>query len=242
MDPVNIVWNDSKSQIDFIAGVLATTIRIFISEFDDVKYLNVASYKNSLTSTDYTAIQGIYTFRIDSKDQLTFMGLCPVDRTKPFVGFIYDESKEHLIVSKLNSFQIFKFNKTSFVYESTGIEMPACYSVGIDELQRIWYIKTDTSTHMINMEDAQSVDIKFEKQYYEFTGVSIDTYITFSALNYMGEQFKGTFELTVNGPAVFTDDGSTTFTFDYEGETKQIGLTIVGASPVTVYPKFIKTI
>lgn len=242
MDPVNIIWNDSKSQIDFNTGFVVNTIRIFISEFDNVKYLNVASYRNSFSATDYINIQGIYTFRIDSKDQLTFVGFCPVDRSKSFSGFIYDESKEHLIISKLNSFQIFKFNKTSLVYENTGIEMPSCYSVGLDELQRIWYIKTDTSTHMINMEDAQSVDIKFEKQYYDFTGTSIDTYITFSALNYMGEQFKGKFELTISGPAVFTDDGSATFTFNYEGEIKQIGLTILGASPVTIYPKFIKSV
>lgn len=242
MEPVNITWNDSKSQIDFLTGTLTCTIRMFISEFDGVKYLNVASYRSSFGAVDYVPIQGIYTFRIDSKNELTFVGFAPVDRTKQFCGFIYDESKEHLIVSKQNAFQILKFNKNTLTYESTSLEVPSCYSVGLDELQRIWYIKTDSSTHMINLEDAQSVDIRFEKQYYEFTGTSIDTYITFSAVNYMGEAFNGKFELTVNGPAVFTDDGSTVTTIDYKGETKQIGLTILGASPITIYPKFIKTI
>ena len=242
MEPVNITWNSDKAQIDFITGTVSSTIRIFINEFDNVKYLNVASYRSYLGGTDYIPIQGIYTFRIDSKNELTFTGFAPIDRTKQFNGFIYDESKEHLIVAKQNTFQILKFNKNIGVYENTNLEVPACYSVGLDELQRIWYIKTDSSVHMINMEDAQSVDIKFEKQYYDFTGTGVDTYITFSAINYLGEQFKGKFELTISGPAVFTEDGSASVIFDYTGETKQIGLTILGASPVTIYPKFIKTI
>lgn len=242
MKPVNIIWNDAKSQIDFTTTSIQNTIRMFISEFDDAKYLNLVSYQANFTGATYASIQGVYTFRIDSDIQLTFTGFEPLDRAKLIGGFIYDESKEHLIVSKQNAFQIFKFNKTKLVYEATSLEIPSCYSVGLDELQRIWYIKTDSSTHMINMEDAQSVDIRFEKQYYDFTGTGIDTYITFSALNYLGELFKGKFELTISGPAVFTDDGSNILTFDYDGETKQIGLTILGASPVTIYPKFIKTI
>ena len=129
------------------------------------------------------------------------------------------------------------------MYENTSVEVPACFSVGTDELQRIWYIKTDTSTHMVNLQDAQSVEINFEKDYYNYSGSAINTFITFSALNYLGEKFKGTFELSVDGPAVFTDNESAVLTFDYDGEeTKQIGVTITGASPITIYPKFIKTI
>ena len=242
MKPVNIIWNDNKSSFSLDVKNIQNTLRIFISEFDKVKYLNIVSYRSNSTATDYIANQGVYTFRIDSSEQLTFTGFNQIDSTKLIGGCIYDESKEHLIVSKTNAFQILKFNKNTLVYENTGVEVPACYSVGLDELQRIWYIKTDSSTHMMNLEDAQSVDIRFEKQYYDFAGTSIDTYITFSALNYMGEPFKGKFELTVSGSAVFTDDGSTTYTFDYEGEEKQIGLAILGATPVTIYPKFIKTI
>lgn len=93
---------------------------------------------------------------------------------------------------------------------------------------------------MINLEDAQSVEIEFEKEYYDYTGASINTYINFSAVNYLGNNFTGTFELTLSGPAVFTENSSTTLRFTYAGSGKQqIGLTITGASPITVYPKFI---
>lgn len=242
MKPVTIIWNDNKSQIDFSANNISNTIRTFISEFDDVKYLNIVSYSSNFVSAAYTSFQGIYTFRIDSDTQLTFTGFNQMDNTRLISGFIYDQSKEHLIIAKLNTFQVLKFNKTTKAYENTSSEIPGCYSVGLDELQRIWYIKTDTSTHMINLEDAQSVDVKFEKNYYDFTGSAIDTYITFSAVNYLGDLFAGTFELSLSGPAVFADNGETSITINYIGEgTQQIGLTILGASPVTIYPKFIKT-
>lgn len=243
MTHVNIVWNDIKSQVNFSVGLVNNMIRLFISEFDGVKYLNLVSYNTTFTTSSYIPNQGVYTFRIDSPEQLTFTGFNHIDETKLIGGFIYDASKEHLIVSKLNAFQILKFNKETLAYEDTSLEISGCYSVGLDELQRIWYIKTDSSTHMVNMEDAQSVDIKFEKQYYEYTGTSINTYVTFSALNYLGEPFKGTFELTLDGPAIFTENGNNKITFNYDGEgVHQININIIGASPITVYPKFIKTI
>ena len=89
-------------------------------------------------------------------------------------------------------------------------------------------------------EDAQSVEIEFEKEYYNYAGSLINTYITFSALNYLGEEFAGKFELTISGPAVFAENNSSTLRFMYDGEGKQqIEITITGASPITIYPKFI---
>ena len=243
MKPVEIIWNDKKSKIDFLLGTVSHTIRMFISEFDGVKYLNVVSYLSNSAVNTYVDTQGIYTFKIDSETQLTFTGMNPIDKLKQVNGFIYDASKEHVIVSKLNTFQVLKFSKESLTYETANYEVAGCYSVGLDELQRIWYIKTDNSVHMVNLEDAQSVNIEFEKEYYNYSGSSISTFITFSALNYLDQEFKGTFELVIDGPAVFTENETSTITIDYIGEgAQQVALTITGASPITIYPKFIKSI
>lgn len=246
MQKTTIAWGGGKSKIDFFETVASnnnsnySTVRSFISEFNGVKYLNVAVYRYGFENANFIPTQGIYTFRINSATSLTFTGFNPIDEAKQYGGFIYDESKEHLIVAKQNAFQILKFNQTTLKYESTNFEVPACYSVGLDELQRVWYIKTDSSVHMINLEDAQSVEIQYEKEYYEYAGTSINTYVEFSALNYLGEKFSGIFELTINGPAVFTENNSTILRFTYNGTGKQqIGITITGASPITIYPKFI---
>ena len=242
MQDVIITWNNEKSQIDFLnSNTVYNTSRNFITEFDGVKYLHVAMYQTGFSNANYIPYQGIYTFKIESPTSLVFTGYNQVDAVKQFGGFIYDESKEHLIVAKQNAFQILKFNRTTLKYESTNFEIPGCYCVGLDELQRIWYIKVDSSVHMINMEDAQSVEIKFEKEYYDYSGTSITTYIDFSALNYLGEEFSGTFELMISGPAVFTKNNANVLRFTYDGIGKQqVGITITGASPITIYPKFIR--
>ena len=246
MQKTTIAWGGGKSKIDFFETVAAnnnsnySTVRNFISEFNGVKYLNVAVYRYGYENANFIPTQGIYTFRINSATSLTFTGFNPIDEAKQYGGFIYDESREHLIVAKQNAFQILKFNQTTLKYESTNFEIPACYSVGLDELQRVWYLKTDSSVHMINLEDAQSVEIEFEKEYYDYTGSIINTYINFSALNYIGEEFSGIFELTISGPAVFVENNSSTLRFTYDGAGKQqIEIAITGASPITIYPKFI---
>lgn len=240
MQPVTIAWGNGKSKFDFLTASINCTIRNFISEFNGIKYLNIVSYQTNFNNANYIAAQGIYTFRINSATSLTFTGFNQIDGAKQIGGFIYDESKEHLIVAKQNAFQILKFNQTTLKYESTNFEIAECYSVGLDELQRIWYLRLDTSVHMINLEDAQSVEIEFEKEYYDYTGTIINTYINFSALNYLGQEFSGTFELIISGPAVFTENSNNTLRFDYTGTGKQqIGITITGASPITIYPKFI---
>lgn len=244
MQHVTISWSGVKSNIDFLfstkSSYMNATVRNFITEFNGIKYLNVVVYQTNYDVSAQIEYQGVYTFRIDSATSLVFTGYNQIDAAKQIGGFIYDESKEHLIVAKQNSFQILKFNQTTQKYESTNFEITNCYSVGLDELQRVWYIKTDSSVHMVNLEDAQSVEIEFEKEYYEYTGTSINTYINFSALNYLGEDFAGTFELTLSGPAIFTENSSTTLRFAYAGSgEQQIGITITGASPITIYPKFI---
>lgn len=240
MQSVNITWNNDKSKIELQTGTIANTVRSFIAEFDGVKYLNVVTYQVNFSDATWIPTQGIYTFRIESSTELTFTGYNQIDGTKQIGGFIYDESKEHLIVAKQNAFQILKFNSTTLKYESTNFEITRCYSVGLDELQRVWYIKTDSSVHMINLEDAQSVEIEFEKEYYDYTGSAINTYINFSALNYLNEEFIGIFELTISGPAIFAENSSNVLRFNYDGTGKQqIGITITGASPITIYPKFI---
>lgn len=246
MQDVTIAWGNGKSKIDFFETVIAynnslySTVRSFISEFNGIKYLNVAVYRYGYENSNFIPTQGIYTFRINSATSLTFTGFNPIDEARQYGGFIYDESREHLLVAKQNAFQILKFNQTTLKYESTNFEITGCYSVGLDELQRVWYLKTDTSVHMINLEDAQSVEIEFEKEYYDYTGTTISTYINFSALNYLGEDFAGIFELTISGPAVFTENNTTTLRFTYNGTGKQqVGITITGASPITIYPKFI---
>ena len=237
----NIIWNGIITEIPFVNNNTKRIIyRNFISEFDGVKYLNVYVYQKDYNAGNYIAIQGLYTFMIIDKNTLQFVARNQIDAAQQIGGFIYDDSKEHLIIAKREAFQILKFNRLTKNYELTLDEVTNCDVVGLDELSRIWYAKTDTSIHMVNLEDAQSVNIEYEKPYYEYTGSSISTYINFSATNYLSNPFSGKFKLTINGPAVFSENNSNILIFNYDGSgNQQIGITITGAAPITIYPYFI---
>ena len=239
---VNITWGKGLNEIPFLTTIQSqkTYYRTSILEINGLKYLNVYVYNENYENIAYISIQGIYTFLINSNTNLVLVGFNKIDSAKQFGGILESENKRHLLIAKNNSFQILKFDTNTQQYENTGIEITSCCSVGFDELQRIWYEKNDTSVDVINLEDAQSVQINFEKTHYEYTGTIINTFIEFSALNYLNEEMIGKFKLTLSGSAVFTENNSNELIFDYEGlGIKQIGININGANPVTIYPQYI---
>jgi hypothetical protein len=242
MQHVNIAWNGDKTSIPYLATPTSvnTIYRTSVLEINGVRYLNVYVYNKNNENVAYVATQGVYTFLINSDTELTFTGFNQVDATAQFTGILESENKRHLLVAKNKAFKILKFDTNTKRYEDGGMEITSCCSVGFDELQRIWYEKDDTSVEIINLEDAQSVQIKFEKTHYEYSGAMINTFIEFSALNYLNEEMKGTFQLTLSGSAVFTENNTNELTFEYDGlGIKQIGISINGANPITVYPKYI---
>jgi hypothetical protein len=198
-------------------------------------------YNQNFENAKHLPEQGIYSFLLnETTNTAAFTGYNQIDPLLQIHGMILSNSKRHVIVGKSLAFQIVKFDVITERFENTNEVITPCYSVGFDELERIWYEKTDMSINMINLQDAQSVQIKFEKDYYEYTGANINTYLQFSALNYLNEGFVGTFTLTLNGPAIFTESNSNKLTFSYNGNgVTQIGVMITGASPITVYPKFV---
>lgn len=242
MQHVNITWNGDKTSIPYLSTPtsVSTYYKTSIMEIDGIRYLNVYVYNKANENVAYAAIQGIYTFLINSDTELTFTGFNQVDAAAQFIGVLESENKRHLLIAKNKSFKILKFDTNTKRYEDGGVEIPSCCAVGFDELQRIWYEKSDSAVEIINLEDAQSVQIKFEKTHYEYSGTSINTFIEFSALNYLNEEMQGTFQLTLSGSAVFTENNSNELTFEYDGlGKKQIGINIIGANPITIYPKYI---
>lgn len=243
MQHFTIIWNSDVTQFTIDNSVYSLHNRyvLWTLETGGKKYLNVGVYNQNFENTKHIAEQGIYTFILDEVNYTaTFTGYNQIDSLAQIHGMLLDNSKSHVIIGKLNAFQIVKFDTLTQKYENTNDAIPFCYDVGFDELDRIWYTKTDLSVHLINLQDAQSVQISFEKSYYEYTGSSITTYINFSALNYLNENFVGTFELVLDGPAIFVENNTKKLTLNYDGNgITQIAISITGASPITVYPKFI---
>lgn len=243
MEHVGITWTNAKSNIPFLTTPtsIKTYYRTSILTIGSKRYMNVYVYNENYENVAYIDVQGIYTFAMNSNTAFTFTGFAKVDSAKLFGAILESHNKRHLIVAKNQAFQILKFDQDAERYEDTGLEITSCYSAGFDELSRIWYEKIDSSVEIINLEDAQSVNIRFEKSHYEYTGSIINTYLEFSALNYLNEEMHGTFKLTMSGSAVFSENNTNELVFEYYGKgAQQIGININGVNPVTVYPKFIR--
>lgn len=237
---VNWTVDTTQLNIDTTVYSVFNKYMLWILEINGSKYLNIGVFNQNFENVKHVQEQGIYTFILDENTKTaTLTGYNQIDQLQQIHGMLLANSKRHVLIGKLNSFQIVKFDIITQKYETTNEVITDCYCAGFDELERIWYEKTDTSVNMINLQDAQSVQIEFEKTYYEYTGENISTYINFSALNYLNEGFAGQFKLTLGGPAIFIESNATELTIDYNAGIMQIGIIITGASPVTIYPEFI---
>lgn len=239
----NIIWNDEKTEISYSTAMSGNHLvyRIFKNKVSSKEYLNVAVYDQNYENAAYVQYQGIYTFKTIDNTNFEYCGFTPVDETKQFSGLLLDDTRSYGIVPKNQSFQIIKFDSNINHFVPTGIEVTSVYSVGLDSLRRIWYTNIDSSVNIINLADAQTIDVTFEKSTYEYDGTPIDTFITFSALNYLNEPFSGSFKLVMTGSAVFTENNDKELIFTYDGVSQNIGIRITGPNPVTIYPTFLNS-
>ena len=241
-EPYTTTWNGTCTELKVDTTIYSNfnKYKIWMLEINGTKYLNIGVFNQNFENVKHVEEQGIYTFKINQTTKTaTFVGYNQIDELQQIHGMLLTNSKRHMLIGKRNAFQVVKFDTITEKYELTNDVITDCYCVGLDEMERIWYEKTNGAVNMINLQDAQSVQISFEKPYYEYTGNSINTYIMFSALNYLNNDFLGRFKLTLSGPAVFSETGAPELEVSYNGGKLQIGIIITGASPITIYPEYI---
>jgi len=238
--PCTITWNLDKTRIDYNTAThsVSTYYRNIVRQVGNKKYMHMFVHNHNFENTNYIPYQGIYTFEMEDNENLTFLNYDNIDSTRQINGYLLDDSMNTLIIAFKRGFQIYKFSTQQEKYVYTGVELASIYDVGLDETGRLWYLKLDGSVHLANLSDAQEVDIKFERNYYEYTGSDIATHITFSAKTYLGVEATGVFELVVEGPAYFTDTRRRDINITYTQEV-DVPLTITGAAPITIYPKYV---
>lgn len=238
--PCTITWNEDVTELRYNTAVhgINTYYETFVHTVDDKQYLQVCIHNKNFENAAYIPYQGIYTFKVINKDEFEFVSYNQFDTTQQINGYMFDDTKTICVAAINQGFKVYKFSDITKNYEYTGIELSYIYNVGLDENGRLWYVKTDGSVHLVNLSDAQDVNITFEKPYYEYTGNDITTYITFKALTYIGDDATGTFRLIIEGPALFQTNGTRELYLNYTHEIT-IPLKITGAAPITIYPKYI---
>lgn len=238
--PCTINYDADHTEIRYNTSVhsLNTYYEMFIHEVNNIKYLQICIHNKNFENAAYIPYQGIYTLKVIDNENFEFISYSQIDATQQINGYMFDDTYTICVVAINQGFKIYKFSDITKNYEYTGVELSYIYDVGLDENGRLWYLKTDGSVHLVNLSDAQDVNITFEKPYYEYTGHTIETYITFKALTYAGLDATGTFRLIIEGPAIFQENNQRELYIDYTEEV-MIPLKITGAAPITIYPKYI---
>jgi hypothetical protein len=211
---------------------------MFIHEIDGIKYLQICIHNKNFENAAYIPYQGIYTFKVLNNETFEFISYNQIETTQQINGYMFDDTYTICVAAISQGFKVYKFSDITKNYEYADVEFSFIYNVGLDENGRLWCLKTDGSVHLVNLSDAQDVDIKFEQPYYEYTGEIINTYIDFKAFTYVGTDAHGIFGLTIEGPAVFSSNNSRNLEINYT-QAVQIPIKITGAAPITIYPRYI---
>lgn len=205
----------------------------------DNTHLCLMMYEESNTKAGHITYQGLLVCTIQNTTNLTITKLDRITTAKEIVTMCYTTDKKTLIIGFKNEFLLYKWNGTQYV--TTGITVTDVVSAGFDELDRLWYQKSDGSVHVVNMTDPHTVTTTFEKAYYMYSGTNIPTYITFSAKDFLGNTANGVYELELIGDAVFEETNTKIYKFEFTENECQINIIIKGSKAITCKTTFVSS-
>ena len=141
--------------------------------------------------------------------------------------------------SKIN---LYKFDPTTLSYELCNTISKTYQRFGLDSLNRLWILASDYSVEVYGLTDYSSYSLEFEKAEYAYTGTDIETYVTFKCFDMTKSRVNGTFTLTIQGAAKFTENYDTTLTVtlnEDDTEDLKIPMVITGGGRIYVYPSLV---
>lgn len=191
-------------------------------------YLYYAVYDETNTYPDMCNIQGIHVFKINRGFELEYIDKIQITTRKQIISMVYNSMKNILLIGYMNSFEIYKYNGDTHLYESLNKEIANVVSVGFDAMDRLWYQTSTSGVHVENLDDPQYVTIKFEKIYYTYESIDINTYLTFEAKSFTDKIPEGKYTLTLTGNAYFKENGTQEMVIRYNGGVIKKDIVITG--------------
>lgn len=241
VEEVTFTWNDQiKQSLSVFPDGVLYSYETFITKVNNKSYISIIMYQNAdQYVTEQIVNQGIYTFEIIDFNNLK---LTNYNRISDSVlkGYLLSKDRSFLIVSSANNTIFMKFDteKGCFKITSTIEEVPL--SIGLDLSERVWIMKANNEVDVYSMSNPTDFNMKFEKDYYDYVGTNIETFITIEAKNFLGEYININVELTIDGNAKFKDNSSSVIkiTTPSDGELN-IPVIITGSNQITVCPKIL---
>ena len=229
-----LCWTDSKYTIErywFVGDYMYFISYNENSESNMLNYQQIHVMQIMKDGNSFSAF-GLY---------LKYITKIEISKTKSIISLVQNSDRSILLIGFSNEFEIWSLNNDTHLYEQTGLSYSGTKCAGFDSTDRIWYITTNNGVHYLNIDDPISVKIKFEKQFYTYLSADINSYITFEAVNAFGKTAKGSYVLTLTGPARFGDNNKKQITINYNGDnTIHYPIVINGSETISCAAKFQK--
>lgn len=240
IENVMFTWNEDKKSLSAFPDGVFYSYETFITKVGDKSFVSLIMYQNA---NQYVAAQianqGIYTFEMIEANSLK---LTDYNRISDSVikGYLLSKDRRLLIIATATNTIFMKFDEEAGCYKITNTIEPVAYCVGFDLLERVWIMKSDAEVDIYSLSDATDFNMKFEKEYYDYMGTDIETFITIEAKNFAGEYISIEVELNIDGNAKFKDTDDLVIKIITPSDGKlDIPVIITGSNQVTVYPKIL---
>lgn len=241
LSDINFTWTEEIKYLKRMVEYYLVKYKTFITKTSDKSYLNVIIYKTQEWKSNlngYIPYQGIYTFEIVDYQNLKFVNYNQITDKTCLQNCLLTEDRRVIVVPAQASIFILKFNATKQRYEVINkLDTTTTKWVGLDTRDRMWLLKEDNELDLYSLNETTDVTIKFERDYYDYAGKSIETYITVTSKDFNGNYVATTLELTINGNAKFKSNNSKVVEITTpEDNSMDIPVIITGPNQITIYP------
>jgi len=241
IEDANFQWNeDIKENLSMFPNGTWYSYETFITEIENKTYVNIFMYQNADKYIEEQIVnQGIYTFEVTDLNNLKLTSYNTISDSV-LKGCLLSNDRKLMIVSTSANTIFMKFDAEEKCYKITNTLEDVPLFIGLDLMERIWIMKQNNEIDMYSSSDTTDFTIKFEKDYYDYVGEDIETYITIKAKNFMGEYISIKTELNINSNAKFKDTNSKSIQLTTPlGNKLDVPIIITGANQITIYPKIV---
>ncbi len=241
VEDVNFQWNeDIKENLSIFPDGAWYSYETFITKIEDKTYVNIFMYQNADKYVmEQVTNQGLYTFEVTDLNNLKLTSYNTISDSV-LKGCLLSNDRKLMIVATSANTIFMKFDAEEKCYKITNTLEDVPLFIGLDLMERVWIMKQDNEIDMYSSSDTTDFTMNFEKDYYDYVGEDIETYITIEAKNFMGEYISIKTELNINGNAKFKDTNSKSIQLTTPlGNKLDVPIIITGANQITIYPKIV---
>lgn len=204
-------------------------------------FINYWNIENNIFIVFYnqyidSSVSKFYKYNFDTEE----LEIIYDDTNHLIKTILLSDDKKVLFLNEIGSSNIYVYDEHLLTYRVLT-NLTNISQIGIDYLNRIWYVTTTDEIHCIDTEDPVNVSIKWEKPLYTWNGHNTNTYFMFEARTFINTYAHGTYELKLSSNAIFTENNSDTLIINYNlEEPMKIDFIIIGQDSVSCNVKYNK--